>query len=176
MEDPHFTETERSKTSEVKCENDAHFFFDVRGIVHREFIPPGLTVNQEFYLEILRRLRENVRRKRPELWRSGDWFLHHDNAPAHTALSVTRYLASLGWTVVPLPPYSQDLAPCDFFLFPTMRKTLKGKRFATVEEVNTASQKALNNIKLQQFQRCFTQWEKRLDKCIASNGEHFEGD
>jgi len=91
-------------------------------------------------------------------------------------LSVTRYLASLGWTVVPLPPYSQDLAPCDFFLFPTMRKTLKGKRFATVEEVNTASQKALNNIKLQQFQRCFTQWEKRLDKCIASNGEHFEGD
>ena len=45
-------------------------FFDVRGIVHREFVPPGQTVNQEFYLEVLRRLRENVRRKRPELWRS----------------------------------------------------------------------------------------------------------
>ena len=47
-------------------------FFDVRGIVHREFVPPGQTVNQKFYLEVLRRLRENVRRKRPELWRSGD--------------------------------------------------------------------------------------------------------
>jgi len=57
-----------------------------------------------------------------------------------------------------------------------MKKTLKGKRFATVEEVKTASQKALNNIKPQQFQRCFTQWEKILDKCIASNGEYFEGD
>ena len=45
-----------------------------------------------------------------------------DNAPAHTALSVTRYLATLGWTVVPHPPYSPDLAPCDFFLFPTMKK------------------------------------------------------
>jgi hypothetical protein len=57
-----------------------------------------------------------------------------------------------------------------------MKKTLKGKRFATVKEVNAASQEALNHIKLQQFQRCFTQWEKRLDKCIASNGEYFEGD
>ena len=112
------------------------FFCDVRGIVHREFVPPGQTVNQQFYLEVLRGLRENVRRKRPELCRSGDWFLHHDNAPAHTALSVTLYLASLGWTVVPHPPYSPDLAPRDLFLFPKMKKTLKGKRFATMEEVN----------------------------------------
>jgi len=53
---------------------------------------------------------------------------------------------------------------------------LKGKRFATVEEVKTASQEAFHNIKLQQFQRFFTQCKKRLDKCIASNGEYFEGD
>jgi len=62
------------------------------------------------------------------------------------------------------------------FFIPDNEKTLKGKRFDNVEEVKTASQEALNNIKLQQFQRCFTQWEKRLDKCIASNGEYFEGD
>ena len=82
---------------------------------------------QEFYLEVLRRLRENVRRKRPELWRSGDWFLHHDNTPARTALSVTRYLASLGWTVIPHPLYSLDLAPCHFFLFPTVKKNIERK-------------------------------------------------
>ena len=57
-----------------------------------------------------------------------------------------------------------------------MTKMLKGQRFATVDEVKTATQEALNNIKLQQFQRCFTRWEKRLDKRIASNGEYFEGD
>ena len=141
-----------------------------------EFVHPEQTVNQEFYLEVLRRLRENVRRKLLELWRSGDWFLRHDNAPAHTTLSVTRYLASLGGTIVPHPPYSPDLTPCDFFLLPTMKKTLKRKRFAIVEEVKTVSQEALKNIKLQQFQRCFTQWgKKRLDKCIAGNGEYFEG-
>ena len=89
-------------------------FINVQGIMHWEFVPPGQTVNQELYLEVLKRLGENVR-KRPELWRSGDWFLHHDNAPAHTALSVTRYMASPGWTIVPHPPYSPDLAP--WFLF-----------------------------------------------------------
>jgi len=57
-----------------------------------------------------------------------------------------------------------------------MTKILKGKRFATVEEVKTASQEALNNIKLQQFHKCFTQRGKRFDKFIASSGEYFEGD
>jgi hypothetical protein len=47
-------------------------FFDVNGIVHKEFVPPGQTVNQYFYLDILKRLRDSVRRKRPELCTSGD--------------------------------------------------------------------------------------------------------
>ena len=61
MEDAHFTETEKSKTSErSNVKTMLIVFFDVRGIVHWEFVPPGQTVNQEFYLEVLRRLRENV--------------------------------------------------------------------------------------------------------------------
>jgi hypothetical protein len=72
-------------------------------------------------------------------------------------------LASLGWVVVPRPPYSPDLAPCDFLLFPTMKRTLQGKRFDTVEEVKTTSQEALNNNKLQQFHRCFTQCHIHLE-------------
>ena len=47
-------------------------FFDIQGIVHREFVPRGQTVNQEFYLGVLKRLRDRVRRTRPELWRSGE--------------------------------------------------------------------------------------------------------
>jgi hypothetical protein len=125
MEDDHFSENDKSKTSEVKCDIDAHCFFNVLRNVNRQVFSTGQTVNLEFYLEDLTRLRKNVRRKRPELWKSGDWFLHHDDAPAHTALIVTRYLASLGMTVVHHPPYSPDLAPCDFFLFPTLKERLK---------------------------------------------------
>ena len=107
MEDAHFTETEKARQVRSNVKTMLIVFFDVRGIVHREFVPPGQTVNQGFYLEVLRRSGDNVRRKRPELWRSGDWFLHHDDAPAHTPLSVTQYLPSLGWTVVPHHPIHQ---------------------------------------------------------------------
>ena len=63
-------------------------FFDIRGIVHKEFVPPGQTVNGKFCCKVLRRLRENVRRKRSETWKNGDWLLHHDNVPAHTSCSL----------------------------------------------------------------------------------------
>jgi len=61
-------------------------FFDHKGIVHFEFIAQGQMVNQQCYLEVLTRLREFVRRKRPRLW-PDKWILHHDSAPAHDALS-----------------------------------------------------------------------------------------
>ena len=62
------------------------FFLDI-GIVHKEFVPPGQTVNGKFYCEVLRQLRENVRRKRPEMWKNRNWLLHHDNA-LHTPRSL----------------------------------------------------------------------------------------
>jgi len=68
-------------------------FFYANGIVHKESVPPGQTVNQQFFLEVLKRLRDSARKKRPEMWSSGDWSLHHDYAPAHTALSVQQFLA-----------------------------------------------------------------------------------
>ena len=68
-------------------------FFDVRGIVHSEFLPQGQTINQQDYKEILRLLLRSVCEKRRELWQDKSWLLHHDNAPAHNALSIRQLLA-----------------------------------------------------------------------------------
>jgi hypothetical protein len=68
-------------------------FFDVDGIVHKEFVPSGQTVNQQFYLNVLKQMYDSLRQKRPEKWQSGDWLLHHDNAHAHTAFSIQQFLA-----------------------------------------------------------------------------------
>jgi hypothetical protein len=64
-------------------------------------------------------------------------------------------LAENNTKVIPHPPYSPDLAPCDFFLFPRM----KGKRFADVSEVRKKTLKALSNIGTEEFQKYFQQWE-----------------
>ena len=104
-------------------------FFDQKGIVHKEFVPPGHTVNAAFYVEVLKRLRENMRKKRPDLWRNNTWLLHHDNAPAHAALMTRRFLTDNNMTVVPHPPYSPDLAPSDFFLFQKLKMNLRGEDF-----------------------------------------------
>ena len=87
---------------------------DFRGIVHYEFVPTGQTVNQIYYLEVLKRLREKVGWKIPEFFASNSWILHHDNVPAHTALSVRQFLAIIQITVFEHPAYSPDLVPIDF--------------------------------------------------------------
>ena len=61
-------------------------FFDSRGIVHKEFVPSGQTVNNTFYKDVLERLQKRVQRVRSDI--ADDWVLQHNNVPAHTALSV----------------------------------------------------------------------------------------
>ena len=81
-------------------------FFDVEGIVHYEYIPQGQTVNQQFYLQVLKRLRLAVSRKRPQKWVAGAWALHHNNAPAHTAHSIQVFfqvMAFLSFSNHPIP-------------------------------------------------------------------------
>jgi transposase len=90
-------------------------FFDWQGVIHYEFGPRGQTVNKEFYVAILKRLKEAVRRKRPQLWTNQSWVLHHDNEPAQSSFLVRNFLAKNETTIVSQPPYSPDLAAADFF-------------------------------------------------------------
>jgi hypothetical protein len=64
---------------------------DIKGTVHFESMQKGQIFNQAYCMEILKRLREDVLRKRPERW-PNDWILRHDNVPAHKALSVKLFL------------------------------------------------------------------------------------
>jgi len=148
-------------------------FFDQQGVIHYEFVPRGQTVNKEFYITVLKRSREAVRQKRPQLWTNQSGMLHHDNAPAHSSFLVHNFLAK---NVVPQTHYSPDLAPADFFLFPKLKYTLKGRRFDTFDEIQTNSTKELFAIPKEAFQKVFQSWQKRWERCVASKGNYFEGD
>lgn len=120
---------QKSRQSRSKIKVLLTVFFDYRGVVHYEFLPDGQTVNKEYYLGVMRRLREAIRQKRRDLWQNNSWILHHDNAPSHTAIIVSEFLAKHSTNIISQAPYSPDMAPCDFFLFPRLKLPLRRKRF-----------------------------------------------
>jgi len=149
-------------------------FFYSKGIVHKEFVPPGETVNQTFYLEVLECFRNRVRHVCGET--ADKWFLHHNNVPSHTSFAVRKFLAQNKITTLPHPPYSPDLAPCDFFLFPKQKSHLKGHHFGTAENIQAAATRVLNNISSEDFLQCYEERQQRWNRCILSQGAYFEGD
>jgi len=76
--------------------------------------------NIDMYSDILRRLRETVKRKLLEIWTTKFRFLLHDNAPAHRSVLVKDFLAKNSVTTLEYPPYSLELTAADFYLFPRM--------------------------------------------------------
>jgi transposase len=99
--------------------------------------------------------------------------LHHDNAQCHTAVSINEFLAEKSIPVVPQPPYSPDLSPCDFFLFPRLKNHLKGRHFGTLDNIQKNVTDELKGIPAEAFQHCY---EQCLRRCIAAQGNYFEGD
>ena len=81
----------KARMSKSKIKSMLICFFDSQGFVHKEFVPPGQSVNQNFYREVLERLRKRVAFVRSGIART--WMLHHDNASCHTAVSINEFLA-----------------------------------------------------------------------------------
>ena len=73
---------------------------------------------------------------------------------------------------VPQPPYSLDLDPCVFWLFPKLR----GCRYETIEEIKEAVMKVIDTLSQEDFHGAFKKLLERYNKCIAAGGDYFEGD
>ena len=112
------------------------------------------------------------RRKRPALFKSGQWHFHQDNAPVHNSIRVTDYLSKMSIKTVPYPPYSPDLAPCDFWLFPKLR----GRCYETIEEMKETVMKVIDTLTQEDFHGALQNLLERYHKCIAAGGDYFEGD
>jgi hypothetical protein len=89
---------------------------------------------------------------------------------------VRQFLASTNTTVIPHPPYSPDFAPCDFLLFPKMKLKLKGRRFDSLEEIQTESQDVMKTLTPNDFQQCFRSCKSCWNLCINAEGDYFEED
>ena len=101
---------------------------------------------------------------------SGEWTLLHDNAPAHSCVLVRQFLAKRRVTVLGYPPYSPDLAPADFCLFPKLKAVLKGNFFEDVETIQRNVTSALTSIPADEFPKIFQMLYNRSRECVVKRG------
>jgi len=101
----------------------ASIFLDKCGILLIDYLPKGQTINAEYYLSLLVKLKDILKEKRRGKF-TKVLFLH-DNAPSHRALATQKKLAYLGFHCLDHPPYSPDLAPSDYHL----KKTIETSPF-----------------------------------------------
>ena len=111
-------------------------------------------------------------RKRPTLFKSGQWHFQQNNTQVHNSVLVIDYLANMSIKTVPQPPYRTDLVPCDICLFPK----LTGCRYETIEEMKETVTKVIDTLTQEDFHGAFQKLLERYNKCIATGRIYLEED
>ena len=114
-----------------------------------------------------------LQKKRPDVPLES-FILHQDNASPHTAASTQLEIDLLGFEKISHPPYSPDLAPFDFAIFPSIKKQLKGYRFRSLHDLQVATTNIVSQYDQEWYRDVYKQWIYRHKRCIQHNGEYFE--
>jgi len=165
---PDEPKAKKSRLEKSKVKTVLICFYDSKGIVHKEFVPPGQNVNAVFYIGVLKRLVRRIRRVRPEYREDGSWRLLHDNEQSHRSTLVSDYLTKNHILTINHSPYSPDMAPCDFYLFGKMHLPMKGKRYADVEAIQKACTGILAAIPGNELKHSFDMLLVRAKRCIKA--------
>ena len=119
------------------------------------------------------RLNHEIKEKRPSLTKKKVLF-HQANAPVHTCVIAMAKINKLNFESLPHAPYSPDLAPSDYFLFPNLKKWLGGKRFANNEEVESAAGGYFEELYGSHYKQAMEAFEHRWEKCIELTRDYVE--
>lgn len=128
--------------------------------------------NADRYCETLKKLRRAIQNRRRGMLTKGVCLLH-DNARPHVARQTVALLDQFGWDIITHPPYSPDLAPRDYHLFPKLKEHLAGRRFSDDDEVKVAVQR-FNDMAASWYDMGIQKLPLRLQKCIDRNGDYVE--
>ena len=151
----------------------ASVFWDREGVIMVDYLEKGSTNNGKYYADELPRLREEIKKKRRGKLRNGVYLLQ-DNAPAHTSKVAMAAANECGYKILPHPPYSPDLAPSDYFLFPKLKESLRGERFDSDNDVMEAVNAFFGGQDKSWFNAGIALLEKRWTKCVALKGDYVE--
>ncbi|CAF1549287.1 unnamed protein product [Adineta ricciae] len=150
------------------------FFFMKSGLIKSVTLESDQNITAAWYVNhCLPQLFEAVsqRRKKSAL---RNLILHDDNARPHRAWTTTEFLTQNSVESYQNPPYSPDLSPCDFFLFPRLKKQVRGIQFVDDNSMLPALDQAIGSLTADDFKNCFKDSFVRKEKCIDVQGQYFE--
>lgn len=151
----------------------ASIFWDSEGILLIDYLERGTTITGQYYAALIPKLRNAIKEKRRGKLRRGVLF-HHDNAPAHSSAVAMAAIQQAGFELVDHPPYSPDLAPSDFHLFPKLKEYLRGNRYEDDNEVMDAVESFLQDQDKTFFLKGIKALEKRWTRCVERLGDYVE--
>ena len=164
----------KARMNKSKIKSMLICFFDIQGIVHKEFFATRTNCQSNFLSGSPWKTREKggtcatrhcthldvVPRQRP---------MSHGSLYQWIFGRIKHYCGSSA-------PYSPDISHCDFFLFPRLKNHLKVRHFVTLDNIQKSVTDELKGIPAEAFQHCYEQWKQRLRRCVAAQGNYFEGD
>lgn len=151
----------------------ATVFWDSKGILMIEYTEKGHSITAASYANTLRNLKKAIKEKRRGKLTAGVLLLH-DNAPVHTGRIAKAAVRDCGFEEINHPPYSPDLAPSDYFLFPNLKKDLRGKRFSDDEKLKAAINAHFEDKEEKYFFEGIEKLVSRANKCIELMGDYIE--
>jgi [histone H3]-lysine36 N-dimethyltransferase SETMAR len=144
-------------------------WWDVKGVIYFELLPPNTTVDATLYCTQMERLQVALTKERPKRDKVR---LLHDNARPHTAKKTREKIQELGWEVLPHPAYSPDLAPSDYHLFRSLSNHLENKDFDNQDHLQKDLEHFFNSKPENFYDHGIRQLPERWAQVVESNGEY----
>ncbi len=147
-------------------------FFKSTGPLHIDCMDKGVTIDHKYYIDnCLKPTLATLKQQRPTSGLKNMKILH-DNAKPHVHINVKNFLEQEGITIIDHPPYSPDLAPCDFWLFDEIKRRLHDH--CDAESLMCQITDILNLIPKDEYLKTLKKWLERMQLCIDNEGDYFE--
>jgi len=150
------------------------FAYDCKCVIMTDRVLSGMTVTAAYYHQFLQKLRRKMHANRPDLLENGVLILH-DNARPHLGKDIHELLHGYSWEVLPHPPYSPDMSPPDFDLFPKLKMNMRGVRFSTLEDLSASITPRVRHFNCSRDLTGIMDLPERWDAVIRQKGDYTEG-
>jgi len=150
------------------------FAYDCKGVIMTDRVLGGTTVTAAYYHQFLQNLRWKMHANRPDLLENGVLILH-DNTWPHLDKDVRELLDRYSWDVLPHPPYSPNMSPPDFDLFPKLKINMRGVHFSTLEDLSASVTGCVRQLNCSADLMGIMDLQKCWDAVIRQKRDYNEG-